>query len=602
MHASSVIFSFAPFLCIMTVKWLTRSFRRQNIKVWILLTLASILFVLVRESTKWGCECTDQLPGENCDQFRKQKEYIAMDMSNHSTGTTMIRSSAIRHKPIDTHIYRSGVIPHNGPSLYDKSVTQPIKYYGSDSDLATRLSKSLGAYIESVEKSRTEMLYRWREWVDERIQVWPMMTVSEWDSTFFRDLRKNRDSATVIGYSSPSKPVPYQLINNPSVLMQRDKYFVWSLDEFSCGRLSSLYKGHHLFRGICEEGHNYFGLGLKGLTTSSKDRIHTQELYEYIQYQSRLYLTILPNAYIEGSNYGYVYTSDVILLPLACAEGWTPKPHEMFYNLSSSMVGWPLYDEVFVTAQHWGSMYYHWTVDQLPKIVTHLEFLKNNARIYILVNAEDDMLEHVGYRHFKMLGLDPNRIIRGNVRARVAYIPQGGGCVETFNPFAVQYMSNIFLDIISSNLEPSQAKRTILLIHRTSKRWLEQHNDIAALLERIAHERGLDLDVFTDNPGPSLEDTQLLFHRAVVVVGPHGAGFANVIYARPGTAVLEVLCGPPDTTQYCYPFLSYSLGLRHHGIGAVYGGCKGLIIHLAYLEAMVYMYLDELDIEKDTKQ
>ena len=154
-------------------------------------------------------------------------------------------------------------------------------------------------------------------------------------------------------------------------------------------------------------------------------------------------------------------------------------------------------------------------------------------------------------------------------------------------------MSDHFLKAIS-NKPLSPLKRSILLIRRTTKRWLKQHNEIASLLRRIAEERGLEFYVFSDNPAPSLEETMHVFNQAAVIVGPHGAGFSNLVYSKPGTAVLEVLCGPPDTTQYPYPFLSYALGLRHHGIGAVYGGCKGLIIHIAYLEAMVYMYVDEI--------
>ena len=54
------------------------------------------------------------------------------------------------------------------------------------------------------------------------------------------------------------------------------------------------------------------------------------------------------------------------------------------------------------------------------------------------------------------------------------------------------------------------------------------------------------------------QETIALFRRARVVIGTHGAGLANVVYAAPGTALLEVALATPRHRDYMH--LAMSLG------------------------------------------
>ena len=51
----------------------------------------------------------------------------------------------------------------------------------------------------------------------------------------------------------------------------------------------------------------------------------------------------------------------------------------------------------------------------------------------------------------------------------------------------------------------------------------------------------------------------LLFQRAVLAVGPHGAGLSNLIYCEPGTYVIEGLCNPPHLNM-CFQWATHILG------------------------------------------
>jgi len=60
----------------------------------------------------------------------------------------------------------------------------------------------------------------------------------------------------------------------------------------------------------------------------------------------------------------------------------------------------------------------------------------------------------------------------------------------------------------------------------------------------------------------SFEEQLRLFRNAEVVVGPHGAGFTNLIFSKPGTRVIEIFAKGHE--RRCYWSLSSELGHDYH--------------------------------------
>ncbi|KAJ4455081.1 hypothetical protein PAPYR_10060 [Paratrimastix pyriformis] len=56
--------------------------------------------------------------------------------------------------------------------------------------------------------------------------------------------------------------------------------------------------------------------------------------------------------------------------------------------------------------------------------------------------------------------------------------------------------------------------------------------------------------------------TIAIFRRARVIVGPHGAGFANMVFAPPGTAIVEYQMQSPNL---CYLDLATNLDFGYFG-------------------------------------
>ncbi len=100
-------------------------------------------------------------------------------------------------------------------------------------------------------------------------------------------------------------------------------------------------------------------------------------------------------------------------------------------------------------------------------------------------------------------------------------------------------------------------KRFFVLRNKAPMRRLLNQDRIGALLqERFAFR-------VVDPSAMSLAEQALTFRDAQVVVGPHGAGLANAIFASKLAMLVEIFHSEP---QIFYHSLCYALGARHHAI------------------------------------
>jgi capsular polysaccharide biosynthesis protein len=82
----------------------------------------------------------------------------------------------------------------------------------------------------------------------------------------------------------------------------------------------------------------------------------------------------------------------------------------------------------------------------------------------------------------------------------------------------------------------------------------------------------MNYTLFRDDPVPSLNETMRMFHSAVMVVAPHGAGESNVVFSIPGIHIIEILCKPPAKISLSFKHTAHVLGHHWHGIMSR-GGC-----------------------------
>ncbi len=280
--------------------------------------------------------------------------------------------------------------------------------------------------------------------------------------------------------------------------------------------------------------------GLPPGTTSTTDFIQPAVILHYIH--------VMENAYVHG--HGDVYAGSVKIVPERCRQWQGLKSRKV---KRQDLLSAPLFDEVFTISQFWGEGFFHSSLENLPRMAPYLDYLQRYPDIKI----------HMSMRHpfLPLLGLDPKRVVKGNVRAKLLYMPKGGSCG---NPaiFPTQALSSH----LRKGLGTISERNTIILIKRSRRRWFRHHSSILKMLKSVASPHGYRVVEYRDDPVPGVNKTRDMFSSAFLVIAPHGAGESNLLFSAPGTVLMEGLCYAKNRINLCYRAMAESLALRYHGL------------------------------------
>jgi len=260
---------------------------------------------------------------------------------------------------------------------------------------------------------------------------------------------------------------------------------------------------------------------------------------------------------------GTVITDGLKLVLYGC--GHNSKP-----SVTSHLDTFPLYNEVYVVSQGiWGYGIFHRMVEIVPRVALLVNFLNANPEIRILVPEMGGRLAQL----LRIIGLDKPRLVTGVTRAKIVYQPRATPCGHA-NIQETQILSQLYRDYIKHNF-PFQPRNRLILIRRSRRRKFSKQQSIETLLQRVAKDFNLTYTLYIDNPTPSLNETMMMFHSAVIIVAPHGAGLSNMLFSQPGTYVVEGVCDQPKV-NLCYLRLAYVLGHHWHGVMSQ-DGCPRIV-------------------------
>jgi len=244
----------------------------------------------------------------------------------------------------------------------------------------------------------------------------------------------------------------------------------------------------------------------------------------------------------------------------------------------------PLYDELYVVTQYWGTSVFHRMVEILPRIALHVQFLNANPQIRVAAPEAGGRTAEL----LEIAGVDGRRLVAGSARARLVYQPRSTGCGFANVPES-QTLSRLYRDHIERTF-PARPRDRLILVRRSGLRRFSEQTAIEAATRRAAAAFDLTFALFADNPTPSLNDTMTMFHSAVLVVAPHGAALSNILFSRPGTYVIEGVCNRPHV-NLCYQRLAHILGHHWHGVTSR-GGCESVVdVAATDVELYVKQYL-----------
>ena len=279
------------------------------------------------------------------------------------------------------------------------------------------------------------------------------------------------------------------------------------------------------------------------------------------------------------TKHGDIVSGNLELILHTCSTDTKPSK-----SLGNNFEHIPLYNELFVISQFWGTEYFHRMIEVLPRIVVYVDFLKANPQIRILVPEVRGRIVEL----LQIIGLPKSRLVAGVSRAKIVYQPKSTPCGTPTVPES-QLLSKLYRNYIERSLSPQPRNRLILIRRSGSRRFTEQ-KEIENLMKGAASDFNLTYTLFIDNPPPSLSDTMRIFHSAVMIVAPLGAGEANMIFSQPGTYVIEGICNPPYVIL-CFQRSAYVLGHHWHAIMSR-RGCMGVVdVSAASVDNAVHRYL-----------
>jgi capsular polysaccharide biosynthesis protein len=197
---------------------------------------------------------------------------------------------------------------------------------------------------------------------------------------------------------------------------------------------------------------------------------------------------------------------------------------------------------------------FHWHADLLP-VADLLLSLLPAQRIPVLIGAQNEF----AVKSLRYLGVPPELIVplpEDEVISveRLILCSTHANQAPRLHPRIGEMLRRIKGQVVPQPI--AEAKRRLFLSRGSSTRRL-------LLNRRELEERFHLLGFQVIDPGKLSYETQVrLFDEAEIVVGEHGAAFANIGFCRPSTKVIELY--HPRSNGMCYLSLAAINGLQHH--------------------------------------
>lgn len=254
---------------------------------------------------------------------------------------------------------------------------------------------------------------------------------------------------------------------------------------------------------------------------------------------------------VWGSTHGLgVASAEGIPMPTLCRrypQPWPSCPHPPS-TPEPPPAGSPEHipGVVLAVADLSAEIYYHWLVEQLPRLGLAIDNLPEGIeRQYLKVWHNGGCSRYVAEGLGQLLGLKREQLLDASlhpyIRADVLLVPDFCGQFGEAAPRAVRWLREHLLT------KPTRALQVRRLWLSRGQSWRRPVYEEANTL------RALDtFQLVRIDPGQlSLTEQASAVANANLVVLPHGGALANLIFARPGTRVLE-LHGPRYHPPYAH--------------------------------------------------
>lgn len=271
-------------------------------------------------------------------------------------------------------------------------------------------------------------------------------------------------------------------------------------------------------------------------------------------------------------------------------------------------------DEVIVLTQLWGFAVYHMYEENLARLLVLIDYALRFTHVKIHLISS---LSRFELQTLALFGIDESRIVSGPINARIAIVPDGITCggtplwyhlvfrerlwaslrlprnslgmaislpMQNYSAgennaaikwpltcsAALNYRRSSYARAVSQcagylfkydfadvNMTSESCKKpTVVLIRRKAQRSIKNFDILVAEIRFI-----LPVAVEVFDEGIPQETALRMFSNADVIIGPHGAGFVNLVAVRPGTTLIEIL--PERGLNTLYMQVAIHLGMDY---------------------------------------
>lgn len=216
----------------------------------------------------------------------------------------------------------------------------------------------------------------------------------------------------------------------------------------------------------------------------------------------------------------------------------------------------------------------HFPHETLPKVLWLLQTLP--ADVPVLAPVTTWTMRY--YDALASQGVDVSRLIPFHVAPNSVitverlytavewpFCPQDGNPNHGGEPSEYPYevMSSLRATIVPESLKALEAKSIVVIDRGQHKRRYVNHEKLVNELKTKYSDVGYIIEEFGQSELEApLSSHIAMFNRAAIVIGPHGAGFSNLIFCREGTAVIELGFDSAEGMQLDEMYFQLSLGLH----------------------------------------
>ena len=215
---------------------------------------------------------------------------------------------------------------------------------------------------------------------------------------------------------------------------------------------------------------------------------------------------------------------------------------------------------IVLWSHEWGTGYYDFLFFVLMKLD---RILSNDKQLEVkdaVISLPFNVIELPPYvnEYFLLYGFDKSKIIDSRKVKVIAEKYYFGDNNSFFFPnfFDVKTFKENLIQKFNSLIKSVDTNENKIYLKRSGRRKVINEAEIIPILEKF------NFIILEDSP-LSIFDQFNLFQSAKIILGPHGAGFSNILYCRKNTKIIEFF--PKNYYPPYYFYLSGALGLDYYG-------------------------------------